>query len=48
VMALPSHADDGAADAMLAVARCRCRVMVAMTLPRRHWPWCDVATESCW
>jgi hypothetical protein len=32
VMALPNHASDGTAKVMLAVAQCRCRVMLAMTL----------------
>jgi hypothetical protein len=32
VMLLPSHASNGVAEVMLAVARCRCRVMLVMVL----------------
>jgi hypothetical protein len=34
-MALLSHADDGAAEAMLVMARCRCRVILVMALSKR-------------
>jgi hypothetical protein len=34
-MMLPSHADDGAANAILVVLRYRCRVILAMALSRR-------------
>jgi hypothetical protein len=56
-MSKPSHADDGAVESCwrwhcrgdLAVAKCRCRVMLT-TVPPSHvddgttevtWPWCD-------
>jgi hypothetical protein len=34
VTVLLSHADDSAAEAMLVMAQCRCRVILAMALPR--------------
>jgi hypothetical protein len=44
VLLLSSHAsdDDGTTESTLPVAWRRCRVMLAMALPRRRWPWCDV------
>jgi hypothetical protein len=33
VMALSSHAGDGATETTLAMARCHCQVMLAMALP---------------
>jgi hypothetical protein len=48
MMSLSSHVGDGIAEEMLAMAQCRCRVMLGMELPRRHWPWHDVIAESCW
>jgi hypothetical protein len=44
----PSHAGDSAAKVTLVVAWCHCRVVLAMTLPSRHWSWRDVVAESCW
>jgi hypothetical protein len=34
-MELLSHVDDGAAGAMLVMARCRCRVILVMVLPKQ-------------
>jgi hypothetical protein len=39
-----SHDGDGAVEAMLAMTRCRCRVMLAIVLPSHAG---DGATESC-
>jgi hypothetical protein len=33
MMSLPSRVSDGIAEAKLAMARCRCRVMLMMALP---------------
>jgi hypothetical protein len=32
---LPSRTDDGAVETMLVVARCHCRVILVMALPRQ-------------
>jgi hypothetical protein len=45
MMSFLSHADDGGAEAMLATTRCRCRVILAMSLPSHA---SDGAAESCW
>jgi hypothetical protein len=55
-MASLSHAGDGMAEVMLAVTRCRCRVMPTTLLPSHagngtsemSWSWSDVTVESCW
>jgi hypothetical protein len=46
-MVLSSHAGDGTAEAMLAVAQCRCLVMLAMTMVLSSLAG-DDAIESCW
>jgi hypothetical protein len=45
---LSNFAGDGAAESTLVMARHHYRVLLAMALPSRHWPWHDVVAESCW
>jgi hypothetical protein len=58
-MSLSSHVSDDvtemtwpwrdiAVETKLVVARCRYRVMLAMTLLRQHWLWHNITAESCW
>jgi hypothetical protein len=55
-MVLSSSTGDGAAEAMLVMARCRCRVMLAIGLPSHAsdgaaevtWPRHDVGAELWW
>jgi hypothetical protein len=54
-MSLLRHAGDGAAEVTLAVAQCRCQVMLTTTLSSHAtdgaadatWPRRDVDAESC-
>jgi hypothetical protein len=41
----PSHTGDGVGETTLAMARCCCRVMLAMVLPSHAG---DGIIESCW
>jgi hypothetical protein len=55
VTVLSSLTGDGAVEATLVVARCRCRVMLVTVLPSptsdgavdATWPQRDVGVESC-
>jgi hypothetical protein len=54
VMVLSSSTGDGTAEAMLVMARCRCRVMLAIGshasdgAAKVTWPRHDVGAELCW
>jgi hypothetical protein len=46
VTALLSPASDDVAELTLAMTRCRCRVLLMMTLPSRRWPWRNVVADA--